>query len=131
LRDAAWPLAQEPGFADLLAKAQALDLQLDHWRVPLPSAALRQAVVASHRHHGLLRARQRARLWWSALGLGTALAGATAGSALAFTVQAFAVETAGPSPQFEATAFGEMGAASDGGSGRGSGSGWGRGESGQ
>lgn len=130
-RSAGWQSAQEPGFADVLARAQALDLQLDHWQVPLPSTALRQAVVASHRRQGLLRARQRAGLWWSALGLGTALAGAAAGSALAFTVQAFAVGATGPTPQFEATAFGDMGAGSGGGSGSGSGSGMVRGESGQ
>ncbi|NKJ42139.1 hypothetical protein [Novosphingobium sp. SG720] len=95
-----WQMEHDPACAAHLAAARALDVRLAQWQAPVPSPDLRRTVAASYRRHWTLRAR----VWWSALGIGTALAGATAGSALAF-----ALETGAPPAGFEATAFGEMG----------------------
>ena len=62
----------------LLEAAGAIDDLLYAYRVPAPSLALADAVIASAPR----RAWTRARLWWAALGLGLAGAcGAFAGSA--------------------------------------------------
>jgi hypothetical protein len=92
-------IAREPAMQAILAEAEWLDARLDAWRVPAPSPALRDRVVASRRV-ALLR---RARLWWSGIGIATALAGAVAGSV--------GVAVAMPSDHAiadEATAFGDL-----------------------
>jgi hypothetical protein len=76
VREEATIMAQEPAMQAILAEANWLDEQLDAWRVAAPSAALRDKVLAS-RQVSLAR---RARLWWSGIGIATALAGAVAGT---------------------------------------------------
>ncbi|WP_157218115.1 hypothetical protein [Flavisphingomonas formosensis] len=76
-RDAGRTLAEaRPHLAALLAEAEALDARLARWRIDAPSAALQGAILAQRGH----MARRRMRIWWSGLGIATALAGATAGS---------------------------------------------------
>jgi len=92
-------MAREPAMQAILAEADWLDSRLDLWRVPAPAAALRERVVASRR----VTLRRRARLWWSGVGIVTALAGAAAGTA--------GVAVAMPADQAasdEATAFGDL-----------------------
>jgi hypothetical protein len=99
VRAEAMAIAREPAMQAILAEAEWLDARLDAWRVPAPSPALRDRVVASRRV-ALLR---RARLWWSGIGIATALAGAVAGSV--------GVAVAMPSDHAiadEATAFGDL-----------------------
>lgn len=75
-RAAGWHLAAaDPACARALAEAEALDLRLDAWTVPPPTPAMRQRLVAARRRGWIVRAR----LWWSAIGVGTVLAGAVAG----------------------------------------------------
>jgi hypothetical protein len=50
-------------------------LRLDAWTVPPPTPAMRQRLVVARRRGWIVRAR----LWWSAIGVGTVLAGAVAG----------------------------------------------------
>ncbi|WP_343609239.1 hypothetical protein [Novosphingobium sp.] len=101
VRDAAQRMALEPEASAVLAEASALDAQLDLWTVPAPSPRLRQAVAGSWQ----APLGRRVRLWWSALGLGAALAGAGAGLALA-SLGGVALPSA--SSSFEATAFGDF-----------------------
>ncbi len=75
VRTDAMVMAREPAMQAVLVEAERLDATLDQWRVAVPSAALRDRVLASRRVT-LLR---RARLWWSGIGVATALAGAAAG----------------------------------------------------
>jgi hypothetical protein len=97
-RTAAFLLAADPTMQALLADAGRLDAELEAWRVAPPSADLRTRVVRSW-PRPLSR---RAKLWWSGIGIATALAGAAAG-----TVAAAAVAPAdhGTEP---ATAFGDL-----------------------
>lgn len=99
-RAAGQHMAGSPAYAAILIEAEALDRRLDEWVVPAPGPGLRRLVVASHRRRWMVRAR----LWWSAIGVGAALAGAVAGSAAAFTL-----EIVHPPAAFEATAFGDIG----------------------
>lgn len=77
VRAEALVMAREPAMQAILADAERLDAMLDAWRVAAPSAALRDRVLASRR----VTLVRRARLWWSGIGIATALAGAVAGSA--------------------------------------------------
>jgi hypothetical protein len=79
-RAAAMQLALQPAAITILAHASALDDVLDTWTVPAPGMALRNRVAAGApaRPPGLA---VRARLWWSGVGIGAALAGAAAGLA--------------------------------------------------
>lgn len=92
-------LSREPAMRAILSEAAALDEGLDSWSVPAPTPALTARIA-----HAAPRPRtgpwQRARLWWSGLGLAAALAGAAAGSAVAGTL--------GPAPisMDNGTAFG-------------------------
>jgi hypothetical protein len=99
VRAEAMVMAQDPAMQAILAEAEWLDARLDAWRVPAPSAALRDRIVASRR----VALARRARLWWSGIGIATALAGAVAGSA--------GVAVAMPADHAiadEATAFGDI-----------------------
>ena len=58
----------------------AIDAQLDAWTLPAPAMALRGRVVRAAPVRGPALALW-ARLWWSGLGFGAALAGALAGAA--------------------------------------------------
>ena len=97
-RTAALRLAANPSMQALLTEAGQLDARLDAWRITLPSAELRAGIMRSW-PRPLSR---RAKLWWSGVGIATALAGAAAG-----TVAAAAVVPAdhGGEP---ATAFGDV-----------------------
>jgi hypothetical protein len=92
-------MALEPEASAVLAEATALDAQLDLWTVPAPSPRLRQAVAGSWQ----APLGRRVRLWWSALGLGAALAGP---ERPAFSLSGVALPSA--SSSFEATAFGDF-----------------------
>lgn len=91
-----------------------LDELLAAYSVPPPSAALRRRIVASAPAPVLIW--NRARLWWSGLGLaGIGLTGALAGAAAIAIVPAAMPYGAGPSwPTYEATAFGDLGIEQDG-----------------
>ncbi len=94
----AMAMAAKPGMQAILAQADWLDAQLDDWRVEAPSAALRNRVAATR----WIPLSRRARIWWSSLGIATALAGAIAGS-----VTASAAVTFDHSLADDATAFGD------------------------
>ena len=98
-RDAAMQLALQPAAIAILAEASALDDALDAWAVPAPNLALRDRVAG-----GAPRVAQgiamRARLWWSGVGIGAALAGALAGLA------AVAMVPTGDAAPDNATSFG-------------------------
>jgi hypothetical protein len=100
-RAAAMRMAADPVAQAILVDAGALDVALDAWMVPAPSAALRDLVMPVALPAA--RAWRRAKLWWSGIGIATALAGAAAGS-----VAAAAVAPADP-PSEAATAFGDLG----------------------
>ncbi len=76
VRDEAMVMAREPAMQAILAEAEWLDSKLDAWHVAAPSLALRDRVLAT----GRVTLVRRARLWWSGIGIATALAGALAGS---------------------------------------------------
>ncbi len=100
VRAEAMIMAREPAMQAILAEAEWLDERLDSWRVPAPSTALRDRVIGSRRVAFV----RRARLWWSGIGIATALAGAAAGTA--------GVAIAMPSDHAtsdEATVFGDLG----------------------
>lgn len=99
VRDEAWTMASRPELAALLAEAEALDARLDRWTIDAPSPVLRTAILAQ-RHRSLAR---RLKLWWSAIGLSTALAGAVAGS---FAMMTLPVDH----PPADETAFGSLAA---------------------
>ena len=83
----------------ILAQAEWLDIRLDAWRVPAPAPALRDRILTLRR----VTLARRVRLWWSGIGIATALAGAVAGSA--------GVAVALPSDHVkldEATVFGDF-----------------------
>lgn len=83
LRTAGWHLAAaDPACAHALAQAEALDFKLAAWTVAAPTPALRQRMVAVRRRGWIVRAR----LWWSAIGVGTVLAGAVAGLGAAVVI---------------------------------------------
>ncbi len=83
LRTAGWHLAAaDPACAQALAQAEALDRTLDAWTVAAPTPALRQRMVVARRRSWMVRAR----LWWSAIGVGTVLAGAVAGLGAAVVI---------------------------------------------
>ena len=99
LRSQAMKMANRPAMKAVLAEAERLDLRLDLWKVGSPSPALRTRIIASHP----MPVSRRARLWWSGIGIATALAGAAAGSA--------AASAALPSDHAvtdDATAFGDL-----------------------
>ena len=79
-RDAALQMARDPIAAAILDEAASLDETLDAWRVPLPTAGLRERVLAAApkppRNLTI-----KPRLCWSGLGIAAALAGAAVGSA--------------------------------------------------
>lgn len=79
VRDEARRMAGDPAMQAILAEADALDAHLDAWRMPAPSLSMRARVAGSWRRP----LSRRARLWWSGLGIATALAGAAAGSVAA------------------------------------------------
>jgi hypothetical protein len=80
-RAAAMRLASQPEAITILAQASALDALLDTWTVAAHSADLRRRVAngAPDRTRNLV---WRARLRWSGIGIGAALAGALAGAAV-------------------------------------------------
>ena len=77
-------MAADPACATILRKAAALDAQLDEWSVEAPSAALRKSIADTYP----VLLRRRLRLWWTGLGIATALAGAAAGSIAAAALPA-------------------------------------------
>lgn len=100
-REAALLMAGDPRARAILDEAAALDAALDRWTVPAPAAEARERMLPAARP--VAAAWRRARLWWSGIGIATALAGAAAGS-----VAAAAVSPA-DGPGESATAFGELG----------------------
>ena len=102
-REAASRMASQPAAAAILARATALDEQLDAWTLPTVPAPLRERVTA-----GAPAARRslagRARLWWSGVGIAAALAGAASGT-VAVAVISPVDASAGSS-----TSFGDVGA---------------------
>ena len=99
VREEAVTMARDPAMQAILDDAGWLDDRLDAWRVPAPSAALRDRVLASRR----VALARRLRLWWSGIGIASALAGAVAGT--------LAVAVAMPSdhsPADDATVFGDF-----------------------
>lgn len=99
VRAEATAMAKRPAMQAVLAEAARLDARLDGWWVEAPSAALRERVQASRRSP----LSRRARLWWSGIGIATALAGAVAGS-----VAASAALPSDHAVSDEATAFGDL-----------------------
>ena len=99
LRSQAMKMANRPAMKAVLAEAERLDLRLDLWGVGSPSPALRDRIIASRR----LPLSRRARLWWSGIGIATALAGAAAGSAAAS-----ATLPSDHAVSDDATAFGDL-----------------------
>lgn len=97
VRDAAMRMARDPALRALLDDADRLDATLDRWVVAAPSRRLSDRIAARGPD-----ARRRLRLWWSGIGIATALAGAAAGSA------AVVVATPGARGGDEATAFGDL-----------------------
>jgi hypothetical protein len=100
-RAAARRMATEPSARAILDEAGALDAALDAWTVLAPDAVLREQVMPATVPAASVW--RQARLWWSGIGIATALAGAVAGS-----VAAAAVAPADP-PTENATAFGDLG----------------------
>ena len=76
LREEGSRMAGRPDLAAIVAEAASLDARLDSWTSPAPSTALRGAILGQRQR----TLRRRLRLWWSALGVATALAGAATGS---------------------------------------------------
>lgn len=79
-RDVAMAMAAQAAAREILENASVLDGALDTWRVLPPPLLLRDRVIGS----APVPARKlinRARLWWSGVGIAAALAGATAGTA--------------------------------------------------
>ncbi|WP_026046977.1 hypothetical protein [Sphingomonas sp. PAMC 26621] len=102
-RDAAALMAVRPCARKILAYASTIDETLDVWRVPSPSVELRNDVVGS----ALAQKKtvgMRARLWWSAVGVAAALAGAASGTAAVAMVAP--IDSTGDS----GTSFGDIGA---------------------
>jgi hypothetical protein len=99
VRAEAMELAMRPAMRVVLAEAERLDARLDLWKVEAPSSALRDRIHASHR----MPWSRRARLWWSGIGIATALAGAAAGS-----VAASAALPSSHAVSDDATAFGDL-----------------------
>lgn len=93
-------LAADPAMRTLLEEQARIDARLDQWRVDPPSPALRQA-IAARRPMSVSRA---ARMWWSGLGIATALAGAAAGSIAAAAAVPLASVVGGE----DSTAFGNI-----------------------
>lgn len=91
-------LSADPAMRALLEDQDRLDARLDLWRVAAPSPALRNR-IATRRPISFSR---RARVWWSGLGIATALAGAAAGSIAATAAVPSTSAVAGE----ETTAFG-------------------------
>ena len=99
VRAEAMVMAREPAMQAILAQAEWLDIRLDAWRVPASRPALRDRILTLRR----VTLARRVRLWWSGIGIATALAGAVAGSA--------GVAVALPSDHVkldEATVFGDF-----------------------
>lgn len=100
-RRAAAAIADGPEGAAILRDAFALDTVLDDWRLPPPSAALRDRIVAD-RPSPVTSVTARARVWWSGIGIAAALAGAAAG------VAAVAVATPFDMTSETGTSFGDL-----------------------
>ena len=105
---ARWPECEREGAARfgatlegaaVLARASALDTQLDAWRLPTPSTELAARIVAgAPAIAGSVRVQLR---WWcSGLGFAAALAGAVAGTA--------AVAMVAPVDVSSSTSFGDV-----------------------
>lgn len=101
VRAQAMEMAKHPRMQAVLADAERLDAQLDLWTVPSPDPAFAARILGNRPTRSISR---RARLWWSGIGIATALAGAAAGS-----VAAAVVLPAGHAASDDATAFGELG----------------------
>lgn len=99
VREQAMAMARLPAMQDILAEAGWLDGHLDLWRVTAPSSMLRDRILKSRP----VTWSRRARLWWSGIGIATALAGAVAGS-----VAASAALPGDHAPSDDATAFGDI-----------------------
>ena len=99
VRAEAMDMAKRPLMQAVLAQAERLDARLDLWKVEAPSAALRNRIQASRR----MPLSRRARLWWSGIGIATALAGAAAGS-----VAASAALPSDHAVSDDTTAFGDI-----------------------
>jgi len=99
MRAEAMDMAKRPMMQAVLAQAERLDARLDLWKVEAPSAALRDRIHASRR----MTLSRRARLWWSGIGIATALAGAAAGS-----VAASAALPSDHAVSDDTTAFGDI-----------------------
>jgi hypothetical protein len=99
VRAEAMDMAKRPLMQAILAQAERLDARLDLWKVEAPSAALRNRIQALRR----MPLSRRARLWWSGIGIATALAGAAAGS-----VAASAALPSDHAVSDDTTAFGDI-----------------------
>lgn len=98
-RAEAMEMAKRPAMQAVLAEAERLDARLDLWKVEAPSAALRDRAIGARR----MPLSRRARLWWSGIGIATALAGSAAGS-----VAASAALPSDHAVSDNATAFGDL-----------------------
>jgi hypothetical protein len=99
VRAQAMEMARLPRMQAVLADAERLDARLDLWTVDAPTPALAARIIGARR----TPLSRRARLWWSGIGIATALAGATAGSVAAATVL-----PVGHAVSDDATAFGDL-----------------------
>lgn len=99
VRAEAMAMARRPDMQIVLAEAERLDARLDLWTVSAPSAALYGRITGSRRLPWV----RRARLWWSGIGIATALAGAAAGS-----VAAAAALPSSHAVSDDATVFGDL-----------------------
>ena len=100
-RDAAMAMALQPAAQKILVDASILDDVLDTWQVTAPTALLRQGII-SLAPAPTKRIVKRGRLWWASLGIGAALAGATAGTA------AVAIVSPIDATSDNATSFGDV-----------------------
>ena len=100
VRAQATEMARLPRMRAVLADAERLDGRLDLWKVDAPTPEFAARIVGARRSP----LSRRARLWWSGIGIATALAGATAGSVAAATVL-----PASHAMSDDATAFGDLG----------------------
>lgn len=113
-----WPAAEREAGRKLLAggdaacaaiieEAAAIDDMLIAYRVPQPTRALSQIVIASA--PVMAPPWSRTQMWWSGVGLATAcLAGALAGAAIVAALPPVAIPDSGFSRSYEPTAFGYL-----------------------
>lgn len=78
-RDGALRMASHSAAVAILAQALVLDEALDAWVLSAPMGALRERVLADA-PAPVRRIVDRARVWWSGVGIAAALAGVAAGT---------------------------------------------------